>query len=64
MGWRSDCRDDVERVGLEADVFDGLERAEDAEAPPGTVGLWAARRRRALDDVMAVLDGNRPPPAG
>lgn len=46
--------DDLE--DLESAVLDGLEAADDAEAPEGTVPLAAARRRRSLDDVARLLD--------
>jgi hypothetical protein len=40
---------------LESAVLDGLEAADDADAPEGTASLAAARRRRSMDDVAKLL---------
>ena len=46
---------------LENAVLDALEEADDgADAPPGTVPLSAARRRRCLDEVRGLV-GDGPP---
>ncbi len=42
---------------LESSVLDGLDAADDAEAPPGTLSLSAARRRRGLVETVRLLDG-------
>jgi hypothetical protein len=46
--------DDLE--ALESDVLDALDAADDAEAPPGTRPLSAARRRRSLAETVKFLD--------
>ena len=46
--------DDLE--ALESDVLDALDAADDAEAPPGTQSLSAARRRRSLAETVKFLD--------
>ncbi len=51
---RSD-RDDLD--DLESDVLDGLDTLDD-QAPPGTIPLARARRRRAADHVAGLLGGD------
>jgi hypothetical protein len=53
---------DEDLQALESAVLDGLDAAEDADAPPGTVPLSAAHRRRALDETARLLgtDGEGP----
>ena len=46
--------DDLE--ALESEVLDALDAADDAEAPPGTLPLSAARRRRSLAETVKFLD--------
>jgi hypothetical protein len=46
--------DDLE--ALESDVLDALDAADDAEAPPGTLPLSAARRRRSMAETVKFLD--------
>ena len=41
---------------LETAVLDGLERADDADAPAGTVPLSALRRARTLAEVDRLLN--------
>jgi hypothetical protein len=40
---------------LEGQVLDQLEAADEAGVPEGTLSLWAARRRRGLDEVARLL---------
>lgn len=44
-----------ELQALERDVLDGLDVADDADAPPGTRPLSAARRRRSLLTAVDLL---------
>ena len=57
MGPPRDVADDDGLIELETSVLDGLDAADDADAPDGTLPLTAARRRRALDDVADLLGG-------
>jgi hypothetical protein len=47
---------DAELEDLETAVLDGLDAADDAEAPAGTSPLSAARRRRALSDLDRLFE--------
>ncbi len=52
-----------EAAELENDALDALDEADDeADAPAGTVALTAARRRRSLEQVLALMANG--PPAG
>jgi hypothetical protein len=46
--------DDLE--ALESEVLAALEAADDADAPPGTLPLSAARRRRSVAETAKFLD--------
>ena len=45
--------DDLE--DLEGAVLDGLDAADEADVPEGTVSLVAARRRRSLEETARLL---------
>jgi hypothetical protein len=54
VGRPDDIAADDDLVDLETTVLDGLDAADGADAPAGTVALDAARRR-ASDDIAGLL---------